>query len=711
MSATPHTPTPRDGTSVPAPARVPRPLRPEIQALRAGAALLVVLYHLWPGRLPGGFMGVDVFFVISGFLITSHLAREATATGRVRLGRFWARRARRLLPAAYLVLATSAVAVFVWMPKLGWAQNFREIMSSALYFQNWRLAADAVDYLAAENAPSVAQHYWTLSVEEQFYVAWPLLVLASVLLAARLRLRQLPTVTLVVAVATVASFGYSWWLTYDNVSYAYFSPFTRAWEFGAGALLALLTLRASENPRRAAVLPPLVGAALSWAGLLVLLGCGLFLSGSIRFPGLAALLPVLATVAVIAVGMPDSRFSPRRLIELRFVQWTGDISYPLYLWHWPPIVLLPVILGHDLGFGPRVAILVATFAAAAATKRFVEDPVRTGRRLGIQRSTVTFAFTAVGAAAIAVACLGGIRSADAAADRAEKLTAEVASDAPRCFGAASMAPGPACDNPELDGLLVPDTTAIKRDNANYPGCESTNQAKDSCTFGDKDDPSLPHVLVIGDSHARAVLPPFVKMAQEGKIFLTAQVKGGCTWSTNPHPNDDRAISEDCYQWRDSIKTWLADHADDIDLIVTGALAHPRPATGHEEQVAGFAESWRTMTERGIPVVAIRDNPYQPADTNDCLARQAEITAASCALPRDKAFPNYDPLIAATKQVKGSRLYDFTSFYCTDTSCPAVIGGVNVYRDRSHISKTYITTMTPYFEARLEKDGLLTPRQR
>ena len=690
-----------------------RPVRPEIQALRAGAALLVVLYHLWPGRLPGGFMGVDVFFVISGFLITSHLAREAAATGRVRLGRFWARRARRLLPAAYLVLATSAAAVFVWMPQLNWVQNFREILASALYFQNWRLAADAVDYLAADNAPSVAQHYWTLSVEEQFYVAWPLLVLAAVLLASTFRRAQLPTITAIIAVATAGSFAYSLWLTYDSVSFAYFSTFTRAWEFGAGALLALVTLRPAGDRRRERVLPPLVGATVSWAGLLVLLYCGLFLSGSTPFPGTAALLPVLATVAVIAAGMPASRLSPRRLVELRFVQWTGDISYPLYLWHWPPIVLLPVIVGHELGFWSRAGILVATFAAAAATKRFVEDPVRTGRRLGIQRSPVTFGFTTVAAAALAATCLSGIQTADAAADRAEKITVQATSDSPPCFGAASMAPGPPCVNPDLDGMLVPDTTAIKRDDANYPGCESTNAAKDTCTFGDKTDPPLPHVLVIGDSHARSLLPVFVTMAEQGKIFLTAQVKGGCTWSTNPHPNADRAISEDCYEWRRSITTWLEQNADDIDLIVTSALAHPRPATGHAEQVAGFASAWRTpaVAEPGIPVVAIRDNPYPGRDLNACLAQETAITEDSCAFPRSEAFPNYDPLIGAVKEVDGSRLYDFTSFYCTRTACPAVIGGVNVYRDVSHVSKTYMTTMAPYFEARLKKDGLLTKRNR
>ncbi len=701
--------------SPPAPAtptaRTVRPLRPEIQALRAGAALLVVLYHLWPEQLPGGFMGVDVFFVISGFLITSHLASEAASTGRVRIGRFWARRARRLLPAAYLVLVTSALAVFVWLPQISWTQNFREILSSALYFQNWRLALDAVDYLAAENAPSVAQHYWTLSVEEQFYVAWPLLVLAAVFLAARLRLRQLPTVTAVVAAVTAGSFAYSLWLTYDNVSFAYFSTFTRAWEFGAGALLALLTLRASAGRRKPRVLPPLLGAAVSWAGLAVLAYCGLALTGSTPFPGTAALLPVLATVAVITAGMPDSPFSPRRLIELRFVQWAGDISYPLYLWHWPPIVVLPVVLGHELGFWPRVAILVGTFAAADLTKRFIEDPVRSGRRLGIQRSSVTFAFTAVTACAIAATCLSGIRHADAVADRAEKVSAEIASDAPPCFGAASMAPGPPCVNPELDGQLIPDTTAIMRDNANYPGCESTNAVRENCTFGDASNPVLPHVLVIGDSHARAMLPIFVDLAESGKIFLTAQVKGGCAWSTNPHPNSDRAIAESCEQWRDSVASWLDRQGDELDLIVTAALAHPRPATAPKPQVAGFVDTWRTMTQRGIPVVAIKDNPYLPASTNDCLAQESTITSTSCAMQRADVFPNFDPLVGATQQVEGSTLLDLTSFYCTDTICPAVIGGVNVYRDRTHISKTYVQTLTPYVTDRLETAGLLTRRRR
>ncbi|MBC7630648.1 acyltransferase family protein [Aeromicrobium sp.] len=684
-------------------------VRPEIQALRAGAALLVVLYHLWPVRVPGGFTGVDVFFVISGFLITSHLAREATSTGSVRLGRFWARRARRLLPAAYLVLASSAVAVFIWIPQIHWVQNFREILASALYFQNWRLALDAVDYLAADNSPSVALHYWTLSVEEQFYVAWPLLMLLGLAIAARLKTRRLTVMTAVVMVATVSSFAYSLWLTYHTGPFAFFSTFARAWEFGAGALLALATAHAAAGRRRVRTLNPRVGAAISWAGLAALLYCGLRFSGSTAFPGTAALLPVLATVAVIAVGVPQTRLSPQRLLKLRFVQWTGDISYPLYLWHWPPIVILPFALGHPLGFEPRIAILVGTFAAAAFTKRFIEDPVRTGRRLGIQRTSVTFGLSLVLAMALAATCLGGIRHADAASERAQKVSERVKSDTPRCFGAASRVPGEPCDNPELDGLLVPDTTAVIKDDANYPGCKATNVITTTCVFGDRTNRTVPRVVVIGDSHARSLLPAFVRLAKQHKVLVTGHVKAGCPWSSNTYTGPNHAIAEECYQWRDSVNDWLKANADKIDIVVTTALSSTRALGSEQRRIAGYAETWRPVTERGTPIVVIKDNPSHAKNTNDCLTLKTTITPDSCATPRGKAFASFDALTLATKVVPGTRIYDFTHYYCNETSCPAVIGGVNVYRDRTHVSNTYMTTLSPYIYARLDQDSLLERR--
>ena len=183
------------------PAVAPSAVRPEIQGLRAAAVMLVVIFHLWPSRLPGGYAGVDVFFAISGFLITAHLVREVERTGTVALPAFWARRARRLLPASMLVLLVSAVGVLVWVPVTYWQQFLREAAAATTYVLNWLLTRDAVDYLAAENAASPVQHYWSLSVEEQFYLVWPLLIILAVSLA-RTR-RQTSDRTLIVHARTL----------------------------------------------------------------------------------------------------------------------------------------------------------------------------------------------------------------------------------------------------------------------------------------------------------------------------------------------------------------------------------------------------------------------------------------------------------------------------------------------------------------------------
>ena len=221
-------------------------MRQEIQGLRAVAVLLVVLFHLWPDQVPGGYIGVDVFFVISGYLITSHILREVDRTGSVSLAGFWARRLRRLLPASYVVLLVTAVGVLLFVPRLMWKQFFGEILSAALYVENWTLAINSVDYLAADNAPSPAQHYWTLSAEEQFYLIWPLLVLLGLWLAKRSLAgrsggsqdHQKAVVLGVLAATTAASLAYSLWASATEPALAYFVTPARAWEFGAGALLA-----------------------------------------------------------------------------------------------------------------------------------------------------------------------------------------------------------------------------------------------------------------------------------------------------------------------------------------------------------------------------------------------------------------------------------------------------------------------------------------
>ncbi|OAN41282.1 acyltransferase family protein [Microbacterium sp. H83] len=291
--------------------------RRDIQGLRALAVTLVVVFHLLPALLPGGYVGVDVFFVISGFLITAHLLRELEATGTVRVTEFWARRVRRLLPASLLVLAVCAVLTFTVMPGITRVQNFFEIAVASGYVLNWNLAASAVDYLNASNPESLVQHYWSLSVEEQFYLVWPLLLVVAVFLAFRGRPPRgeiagrtshggttRRAVLAALLLVFVASLVFSIVETARSQPSAYFITTTRAWEFALGGLVALVpTLR----------LGGIVHAAVSWVALAAIVASAFLFGAGTAFPGSIALIPVGATALLILLGDSDSPVSPQRL--------------------------------------------------------------------------------------------------------------------------------------------------------------------------------------------------------------------------------------------------------------------------------------------------------------------------------------------------------------------------------------------------------------
>src|SRR4051812_16225328 len=282
-------------------------MRPEIQGLRAVAVALVLVFHLWPDAVPGGYVGVDVFFVISGFLITSHLLREAEVSGKVRLAAFWARRARRLLPASLLVLAVSAAATAAVVPISRWDQFFGEIRASALYVQNLHLAGAAVDSLAANAPPSPVRHFWSLSTEEQFYAVWPLLVATAVALAGRgaSPRRRRRAVALVLGAVVVAGLAWGIHVTATDPAAASFVTPARAWEFAAGGLLAVLApVSARGDAWR---------AALGWTGAAAIGAAAFLYNSGTPFPGVAALLPVAGALAVLHAGAPSGRWALSRL--------------------------------------------------------------------------------------------------------------------------------------------------------------------------------------------------------------------------------------------------------------------------------------------------------------------------------------------------------------------------------------------------------------
>ncbi|MET0838444.1 MAG: acyltransferase family protein [Marmoricola sp.] len=678
-------------------------MRQEIQGLRAVAVLLVVLFHLWPHRIPGGYIGVDVFFVVSGFLITSLLVREVDRTGTVSLTNFWARRIRRLLPAAYVVLIASAIGVVTLVPRTLWQQFLGEILGAGLYVENWVLALSSVDYLSADGAPSPAQHYWTLSAEEQFYLVWPLLVLTGIWLARRRRTPK-AGVFAVLSVGVLASLAYSLWVTATNPAWAYFVTTARAWEFGAGALLAFA-------PAAARYLPRVARALLGWVALVALLAAAFVLDESTPMPGTAAIWVVLASALLIWVEAPALGWSSDRLLVARPARAMGDISYAVYLWHWPLIILLPYATDHPLTTLDKVSILMATIGLSALTKRFVEDPVRAARRFGLARSRVTFGYAVVGALLLTAICLVPRNDVARDVERTQQVAAELAAQPPECFGAAARDPkAEGCPNDELANTIVPAPEAAGEDFPRDARCADALAADpiEPCRYGHPRD-GVPHVAVVGDSHARVLMTTVERLVEEGKVTADQFVASACPWSTKP-PASKSPFGPGCSEFRSKFYPYLEDHATEYDAILTTARLTTLSGT-QEELVEGMSEAWQQVTRKDVPVVVVRDNPTaKDGDGNPqaCLSTVPVSQAnEECSLDRGERLDGwFDALSAAASRTPGAEVVDLTPFYCDEDTCPVVVGGVNVYRDNNHLTVTYARTLAPYLFRAIKATGAL-----
>ena len=380
--------------------------RPDIEGLRAVAVLAVVLFHAGVRCVDGGFVGVDVFFVISGFLITGLLWREVSTAGTVQLRRFYGARARRLLPASAAVGVITAIGASVLLPRLLVGPVMVDGIASALYVSNYRFLLEGIDYFGGNLPPSPFQHYWSLGVEEQFYLVWPALIIGTAWLIRLVRPRTKAQTTsapssqtpylVVLALVAAVSFALSLAVTHWAPPVAFFSLPTRAWQLAAGGLVALT----AGQWRR---LPPRAAAIAGWAGLAVILLACTQLSSTTLYPGIAALLPTLGTALVIGAGCARPAQGCGRVLAVAPMRAIGRISYSWYLWHWPVLVLTPAMLGHPLGLAARVAATLVSAGLAVLTLRFIENPLRFAAP--VRRSAL--ASLALGGAATAVAvCVG-----------------------------------------------------------------------------------------------------------------------------------------------------------------------------------------------------------------------------------------------------------------------------------------------------------------
>lgn len=694
-TAVPSRPTSAASSSAPG-QRERTGVRPEIQALRALAVLSVLLFHLWPTRLSGGFVGVDIFFVVSGFLITAHLLREQDRTGTIVLSRFWARRARRLLPASMLVLLVTAVAVYAVVPAARWAQFGSEIIASALYAENWALAGQAVDYMALSNVKSPTQHFWTLGVEEQFYVLWPILLVGLAALAARSGWSRSRTVSLGLGVIVVASLVHSVAFTATNESMAYFFTTTRVWEFGFGALLSIILARRSH----------LFGASrlaslLSWVGIGLILSAVLLFGPETPFPSFTALLPVVGTCLVIAAGSPHGTLSPTALMRLRPVQFVGDVSYGVYLWHWPLIVLIPFALARELSTVEKVAILVASIVLGWLSKTLVEDPVRTGRISAGMASRWVFALVAFFMALLVAIAL------PLAAWRPAPIPEPAATPA-ACVGAAAMQDAACGDPTEIP--LVADLSSFSADAppADVLECEVAAQAESTrrCDFGEED---APRVAIIGDSHATRWVEAIRDVASDAGWATSTLLISGCpafvdalvstAWGYPETAENCRTLS------MDAVGQVESDPSIDVVLLTNRTRLYVSPEGDPAGLAAGDVAATIERLERaGKTVVVLEDAPEMNSippqgggSAADCLSRAS--AREDCTLPRSEADFD-DPLATAAAQT-GVHSISLDDSFCDAERCYARIGGLVVYSDDNHVTRSFAASARAALRAQLE----------
>ncbi|WP_141983812.1 acyltransferase family protein [Saccharothrix saharensis] len=654
--------------------------RPELQGLRGVAALLVVVYHVWLGRVSGG---VDVFFLISGFLLTGQLVRAAAGDG-IAFRPLWGRMITRLFPAALTVLVAVLVAGFVLLPENQWFQTIREVVAAALYLENWQLVADSADYFSRHNEASVVQHYWSLSIQGQFYLVWPLLV-ALVVLVARRRGHP-PHRALAACLSTVfaTSLAFSVVLTATDQPLAYFHSLTRAWEFALGGLLALGLVVLTP----ATWLRPVLG----WVGLVGLVACGLVLRVGSVFPGWAALWPTLCGAAVIAAGGSGSAFGADRLLATRPARYLGDLSYTLYLWHWPVLVFYLVVRDQDEpGLRGGAVVIGLSLALAAITHHLVEEPVL---RSPLRAATGwgAYRFAALALVAVLVAAGGW----QLVAERKAALHAAVVDD-PDHPGAMVLEPGFEYWGAEHPSVAPP-LVALPKDFAGIEGATCTTASYNKeLTYCHSPVTGVPdkRIVVVGDSHMQQYLAALDQVAKRRNWEVIAMNKGACPFSTesNAMPGDAKCLE------------WNADAVDKItslrpDLVLANGTRDVRSGLT-EETPPGFVAQWRKLEEAGIVVAAVRDNPRHLFKPSEC-ANTHGAEAPRCGTPRADVLSPEPPYARLPDLPSNVEFLDFSDYFCPGDRCPPVIGNVYVYLDDSHVTATYMSTMSPILERLLDE---------
>ena len=633
----------------------PDAFRPDIEGLRAIAILLVVACHCGVPRFAGGFVGVDIFFVLSGYLITEILSRELRETSRIDFTAFYARRARRLLPLSALVLLTTGLLSSAIYTPQELALTARAVRAASLYVSNIYFDRSASDYFAPSVEGNPLLHTWSLGVEEQFYLIWPALILL-----AGVRARRATRTLWILSAVAVVSLACCIAATWIAPTFAFYELPARAWEFAAGGILALLPGKASRTHSPVVA----VGASI---GLSLIFGSAILLRGGEDFPGWLALSPVLGTLLVLYAGAvaPGRGFSAA--LGSAPLQFIGARSYGWYLWHWP-FLLGAEILMPGIGLPGKVGTALASLAVSAVTFRLIEQPARDGSYL---RTRPALSLCAAAAVTILIVtsswALSVLSRHEAGVDQAyERLTA------------ASI-----------------DFGDLPRE------CWSYGNAFDVriCEFGSSD--ASRTVALFGDSHAMQWFNAVRAVATEEGWRLVTFLRPGCA-ARDINPPGASVGVEHCRQWRSqAIEKIIGAHPS---LIVMASFSAPT-MDGQRIPTSDVGPATRSTLERlsraAAPIVILRDSPLPPFDVPICLGRHypdskgCDFDAAAALNPEVFAAER-----AAAEGMANVRFVDMDDIICPGAVCPAILRGLIIYRDQDHMTGVFARSLAPELRIRL-----------
>nr|WP_241698371.1 acyltransferase family protein [Flaviflexus huanghaiensis] len=669
------------------PLRDGRRFRPELHGVRGLAILLVVTFHIFAGGRVSG--GIDVFLAITGFLALPSLLGRTRGQWRIDLVARFSDLIRRLVIPLLPVLVAVAIAGAILVPLSEQPQVFSEMKASIFFYENWQLIASQLSYDAAGPGTSPLQHIWSTSIQGQFHVIMTFFVMAVAWAAGIVRAEKRNVLLVALGVVTAASL---WWAVEATATYqeaAYFSTFTRAWELTLPGMLGLVVAGIR--------LSPVARGLLSWIGISLIVSCGFVLDGAALFPGPAALWPVVGVCLVLAAGNTHTRWGADRILVARPFQRLGDISYSLYLWHWPILIFALIMTGQEQADPATAAIVLAvSLVAGTAGKILFEDRAANWRPafLNPARALATGATTTV---------LAFIAASGALAYSADRFEAETAAFeamvvetdypgagamvAPESITIAALDPLPSRDILRADAgwyaALNKSEPCIQR----HLGSETT-----SCQHPEAD--TGPLVLMVGSSHTGQWSEPLAAMALDYGWDLEVYEKAGCLLTTDGERNTSGLpLDASCVAWNENMQDVIAERQPEL-VVTTGTT---RLASEPETATPGMVDAVRRITDAGIPVFLFRENPHRTEEWLECLAADSD-SHTRCEAPRE-AFYSAEIDRTGLPQVSGSaRAFDTSRYLCDEESCYGQVGNVRVLRDDNHVTATFASSARAFIES-------------